>query len=122
MGQSQQRHYRELPRVTRLSRVVSAASQIGTIGPQRPNPTVSEWAVKTPKSDFVAAYGIDARLRSEAPRRAQMRGRQHDHRSRGWRPVFLEIFRKEGRRSEEHTSELQSLRHLVCRLLLEKKK
>src|SRR5258705_4884871 len=28
--------------------------------------------------------------------------------------------REEGR-SEEHTSELQSLRHLVCRLLLEKK-
>src|SRR5437899_10038021 len=28
----------------------------------------------------------------------------------------------EERRSEEHTSELQSLRHLVCRLLLEKKK
>src|SRR5205814_9402245 len=27
-----------------------------------------------------------------------------------------------GHRSEEHTSELQSLRHLVCRLLLEKKK
>src|SRR5258705_1397723 len=27
----------------------------------------------------------------------------------------------EGKRSEEHTSELQSLRHLVCRLLLEKK-
>src|SRR5262245_63021671 len=27
-----------------------------------------------------------------------------------------------GFRSEEHTSELQSLRHLVCRLLLEKKK
>src|ERR1035438_7399461 len=25
-------------------------------------------------------------------------------------------------RSEEHTSELQSLRHLVCRLLLEKKR
>src|ERR1039458_10466477 len=32
----------------------------------------------------------------------------------------LEEFGKE--RSEEHTSELQSLRHLVCRLLLEKKK
>src|SRR5437899_10413116 len=28
----------------------------------------------------------------------------------------------DGPRSEEHTSELQSLRHLVCRLLLEKKK
>src|SRR5205814_7252472 len=30
--------------------------------------------------------------------------------------------RRESFRSEEHTSELQSLRHLVCRLLLEKKK
>src|SRR5437899_8747683 len=29
---------------------------------------------------------------------------------------------REHERSEEHTSELQSLRHLVCRLLLEKKK
>src|SRR5947199_10491497 len=29
--------------------------------------------------------------------------------------------RAEDARSEEHTSELQSLRHLVCRLLLEKK-
>src|ERR1039458_10491068 len=31
------------------------------------------------------------------------------------------IARNLGIRSEEHTSELQSLRHLVCRLLLEKK-
>src|SRR5262245_65006710 len=30
--------------------------------------------------------------------------------------------RRDRLRSEEHTSELQSLRHLVCRLLLEKKK
>src|SRR5947209_15572231 len=30
--------------------------------------------------------------------------------------------RKNGRRSEEHTSELQSRQYLVCRLLLEKKK
>src|SRR5438045_8364795 len=30
--------------------------------------------------------------------------------------------RRVATRSEEHTSELQSLRHLVCRLLLEKKK
>src|ERR1035441_1567271 len=36
----------------------------------------------------------------------------------GNRRVFLQIVE----RSEEHTSELQSLRHLVCRLLLEKKK
>src|SRR2546425_2142873 len=31
-------------------------------------------------------------------------------------------FHIEGERSEEHTSELQSLAYLVCRLLLEKKK
>src|SRR5947209_18220422 len=30
--------------------------------------------------------------------------------------------RPQGRRSEEHTSELQSRQYLVCRLLLEKKK
>src|SRR5205814_10174435 len=32
------------------------------------------------------------------------------------------LFEASRGRSEEHTSELQSLRHLVCRLLLEKKK
>src|SRR5262245_64842566 len=37
-------------------------------------------------------------------------------RSSGWTKVGSSF------RSEEHTSELQSLRHLVCRLLLEKKK
>src|SRR3989442_7646674 len=34
----------------------------------------------------------------------------------------LATVRKHGERSEEHTSELQSRPHLVCRLLLEKKK
>src|SRR5205814_10673250 len=33
----------------------------------------------------------------------------------------IEHVRLAAARSEEHTSELQSLRHLVCRLLLEKK-
>src|SRR6266568_5662522 len=56
-------------------------------------------------------------------------------RSRNWRPggsrwsgmlhvaVYLSItWRPRTLRSEEHTSELQSQFHLVCRLLLEKKK
>src|SRR3712207_8942120 len=34
----------------------------------------------------------------------------------------LLALRRERRRSEEHTSELQSRQYLVCRLLLEKKK
>src|SRR2546422_4217472 len=41
---------------------------------------------------------------------------EHDHAER------TEAARLELRRSEEHTSELQSRLHLVCRLLLEKKK
>src|SRR5215472_12462836 len=44
---------------------------------------------------------------------------------RNWKATMLVEFEdvdERRRRSEEHTSELQSLRHLVCRLLLEKKK
>src|SRR2546429_6171174 len=37
-------------------------------------------------------------------------------------PHSPEKYRANGVRSEEHTSELQSRLHLVCRLLLEKKK
>src|SRR5262245_63192843 len=44
-----------------------------------------------------------------------------------WRDMYRygtgpETLKARDTRSEEHTSELQSLRHLVCRLLLEKKK
>src|SRR5690554_1434852 len=37
------------------------------------------------------------------------------------RPIFLQVVFQWQVRSEEHTSELQSRPHLVCRLLLEKK-
>src|SRR5262245_62996039 len=55
-------------------------------------------------------------------RRQRVRGPlRHRHRA-----CVVARVRRTGRclefRSEEHTSELQSLRHLVCRLLLEKKK
>src|SRR3712207_7794107 len=50
----------------------------------------------------------------------------HDdgHRSRriGHHVQQRRVKRAVGRRSEEHTSELQSRQYLVCRLLLEKKK
>src|SRR6266498_4173311 len=46
------------------------------------------------------------------------------HRMRGFETAFLTGYDHAGisTRSEEHTSELQSRPHLVCRLLLEKKK
>src|SRR5262245_63944800 len=61
-----------------------------------------------------AAIGAGGRRRSDrADRERRARRSPEDPRRR----------RVEGiGRSEEHTSELQSLRHLVCRLLLEKKK
>src|SRR2546425_3054389 len=37
-------------------------------------------------------------------------------------PLYVDPADRPGNRSEEHTSELQSLAYLVCRLLLEKKK
>src|SRR5438093_6588135 len=37
-------------------------------------------------------------------------------------PALYAVMARAGYRSEEHTSELQSLTNLVCRLLLEKKK
>src|SRR2546425_8025950 len=50
-------------------------------------------------------------LRRLAPGRAEKRDRSR-----------LVVGARRRRRSEEHTSELQSLAYLVCRLLLEKKK
>src|SRR5437016_6703909 len=48
--------------------------------------------------------------------------RRADHGARGGAHRPRESRGAAGRRSEEHTSELQSLTNLVCRLLLEKKK
>src|SRR3712207_9245013 len=40
----------------------------------------------------------------------------------GWHDQLYWVVERLDRRSEEHTSELQSRQYLVCRLLLEKKK
>src|SRR5437870_11322742 len=59
----------------------------------------------------------DPQEREDPPRRAQPSRRHHDDDGPGHRQG-----RRRDLRSEEHTSELQSRGHLVCRLLLEKKK
>src|SRR5436853_2247200 len=67
------------------------------------------------RSSGTVVLRMDCRNRTACLRRLHMscpRGRLSG------RPSFI----LPACRSEEHTSELQSLRHLVCRLLLEKKK
>src|SRR5258705_2463454 len=70
--------------------------------------------------------GAADRSPSRTPRAEGRAGRRSPHpRARqGLRQIRLRARSPRGpaSRSEEHTSELQSLRHLVCRLLLEKKK
>src|SRR2546425_9250043 len=55
-------------------------------------------------------------------RRARRAGHHHGDGPVGQREPSPVTARGPGVRSEEHTSELQSLAYLVCRLLLEKKK
>src|SRR5689334_23775710 len=57
------------------------------------------------------------------PRHRVLRPQRLRRPGRGRSARLLErLLRRAGGRSEEHTSELQSQFHLVCRLLLEKKK
>src|SRR5687767_15327286 len=75
------------------------------------------------RSSAAAVTTERARSDEGAPPRASRcparRSRRHAGSTRG----EIEVRRKDRarRRSEEHTSELQSLAYLVCRLLLEKK-
>src|SRR2546422_4596800 len=64
-------------------------------------------------------------FRSHLPHQGDCRRHDAEKQQRGAetrRPVEPEVLQMWQMRSEEHTSELQSRLHLVCRLLLEKKK
>src|SRR2546422_7788475 len=65
---------------------------------------------------LLSIYDSVARAHGPRDRRFRVEHAQH------LRPQDIPLFGKLGVRSEEHTSELQSRLHLVCRLLLEKKK
>src|SRR2546423_11083294 len=74
--------------------------------------------------DALPIYRAAARPRAHAPGRlrswrAAVSGRPRRARCR---TAARRAYRPTRPRSEEHTSELQSLAYLVCRLLLEKKK
>src|SRR3712207_8642439 len=64
----------------------------------------------------------DLERQTEVHRRGRRDARASDHRRDDQRGADPEHTGPPLRRSEEHTSELQSRQYLVCRLLLEKKK
>src|SRR5258705_6839287 len=82
---------------------------------------------RPPRSTLFPYTTLFRSPRLEVARAAQRGAHGHQRelqRQRGNEPAQVIAGERRGLRvrSEEHTSELQSLRHLVCRLLLEKKK
>src|SRR5437660_8181533 len=75
---------------------------------------------KIPLPDRISGRHLGRAL-EQRPRRRRRR-RVRDERQTAQRRGQRRAPRGPSRRSEEHTSELQSRGHLVCRLLLEKKK
>src|SRR5262245_65249698 len=77
--------------------------------------TPEEYAVEYRRfMEWVPRYGLNLAFIGSGPNSGDL----------SWSRRFFGRLAEKGGfgRSEEHTSELQSLRHLVCRLLLEKKK
>src|SRR5258708_29909132 len=78
--------------------------------------------IRRPPRSTLFPYTTLFRSAGRSPRSPRrFRGRCRDRARRGARPAPVGD-RPRRCRSEEHTSELQSPDHLVCRLLLEKKK
>src|SRR6266496_4593149 len=112
----------------RWRRLVGAS--VATRRPRRSpgsRPRTSNWSGSwpSPASWWTCKQNCTRSWRRSPRARTPSRGRRHDrpgrHRAR---PAHRRApgLRRGRRRSEEHTSELQSRRDLVCRLLLEKKK
>src|SRR5438093_8390799 len=77
--------------------------------------------IRRPPRSTLFPYTTLFRSRSDRPALGRSRGRSLGARRRAERALSPALWWPRTR-SEEHTSELQSLTNLVCRLLLEKKK
>src|SRR5205814_10228188 len=100
--------------------------------PRHPNSTLFPYTTLFRSEKGTASEEMLAEIRSQVDREvAEAADRAMGATKPGPETVRLHVYSEEvdprssafdTERSEEHTSELQSLRHLVCRLLLEKKK
>src|SRR2546423_3134394 len=78
--------------------------------------------IRRPPRSTLFPYTTLFRSRPCAGCRGRRRRKTQLRPSATWRRVVTRSLLRAAPRSEEHTSELQSLAYLVCRLLLEKKK
>src|SRR5690554_7778108 len=86
-------------------------------------PPISEHALYITINDIILNEGTDHEVRRPYEIFINSKAMEHFQWVIALTRVISAVFRKGGDlRSEEHTSELQSRPHLVCRLLLEKKK
>src|SRR5258708_27564546 len=108
-------------------RIVRLADELERIADPQFVPQVSSRVIAKPRERRALHDYPDARLEFLPPARR----RHQQSREQNYSPNALRIHstrdvwaptRNTSKRSEEHTSELQSPDHLVCRLLLEKKK
>src|SRR5258705_7337336 len=77
---------------------------------------------RPPRSTLFPYTTLFRSERAEADQKAAGESADAQRKQEACQRARESLVRFEAGRSEEHTSELQSLRHLVCRLLLEKKK
>src|SRR5262249_61815877 len=78
--------------------------------------------IRRPPRSTLFPYTTLFRSPEESWASCSARARQSPRTSSSWQFPSIGTARTTKSRSEEHTSELQSLTNLVCRLLLEKKK
>src|SRR3989441_3500365 len=117
---------RVLPPLNRLGELLPAARRAAAASPN--NAALRGVLLRTyvalnepDSARLVALRWAAAAPRDETPYREWAMALEDAHRHAAARDVLL-VGRRAPARSEEHTSELQSLAYLVCRLLLEKKK
>src|SRR2546425_9636760 len=106
------------------SRTIDTARKMGISSPLRPYPSMALGTMEVSLIDLTTAYSIfpNQGVRVEPHFIRYVADREGTMREEA-KPNVIEVLRADiAYRSEEHTSELQSLAYLVCRLLLEKKK
>src|SRR2546422_5276898 len=79
-------------------------------------------SIKPTVADHIRRHLVDLDLLDRSKPSVPSSGRSASGQNRRKNPYCSKHQAGSRRRSEEHTSELQSRLHLVCRLLLEKKK